>query len=422
MLSAKKHISILVLTIVMVSSSCSYLRHPEKPNVLIIITDEQGWGDIGFNGNQVIETPNIDNLAKNAAVFNRFYVSPSGPVTRAGILTGKYYFDVYNKSLNINETIIDSSDILISELLKQNNYNTAYFGKWENGTNTKDSPLNNGFDYFLGFTSKQPYSFFNPKLIHNNNQINAQGYIADIITDSLKSFITKQNKSFLAVLSFNSAHDTTQIPYAYYSKYTKKGLDTKTSVAYGLFENIDYNVGRIVNTLKQVNKLNNTIIIYTSDNGTNYVRYNGGLKGRKGMVDEGGVRVPCFFAYKNCKWDNNQNNFITNIDLYKTICQACNVNASMVKTDGIGFYNVLTGKQINIEPNQYFTNHIIDTNGNQAGSVRYLSYILTINIGDTCLYNIVDDPFQKNNIIDKESNLTKKLITDYHYWLTNTKN
>ncbi|MBT4709098.1 MAG: sulfatase-like hydrolase/transferase, partial [Flavobacteriaceae bacterium] len=209
----------------------------DRPNVILIITDDQGFGDIGYNGNTKINTPNLDNLANESIRFNNFYVSPVCAPTRSSLMTGRYSLRTGVRDTYNGGAIMSSDEITIPEVLKEANYKTGIFGKWHLGDNYPSRPSDQGFDeslihlaggigqvgditnYFQGNKS-----YFDPILWLNNKKKKYDGYCSDIFTNEAINFVDK-NKSerFFCYLSFNAPHTPLQLPIKYYEMY--KDLD-----------------------------------------------------------------------------------------------------------------------------------------------------------------------------------------------------
>ncbi|NBO58143.1 MAG: N-acetylgalactosamine 6-sulfate sulfatase, partial [Chitinophagia bacterium] len=276
----------------------------KKPNVLIIIADDQGWGDLGFTGNRSVSTPNLDQLAKSGVVLDRFFVSPVCSPTRAEFLTGRYHVRTGVSGTSTGRVRLDLDESTITEAFKQAGYKTALFGKWHNGGQAPYHPNCRGIDEFYGFCSGHWGNYFNPVLEHNGEIVKGNGFITNDLTDHTIDYLNKKNdQPFFLIMALNTPHSPMQVPEEFWNRYKNKNIQQQGSIpekediehtraAMALNENIDVNIGRVMNTLKKNNQLDNTIIIYFSDNGPNGNRYNGGMKGIKGSVDEGGVRVP----------------------------------------------------------------------------------------------------------------------------------
>jgi arylsulfatase A-like enzyme len=308
-----KNILIQILSLGVLLSACNsgYQEAVEKPNVIIILTDDQGWGDMSIHGNTNLQTLHIDNLANNGASFDRFYVSPVCSPTRAELLTGRYHSrgGVYGTSTGGER--LDLDETTIAEVFKNAGYKTAAYGKWHNGMQAPYHPNARGFDDFYGFCSGHWGHYFSPMLEHNGELVKGKGYLTDDFTDHALSFI-EQSKShpFFLYIPYNTPHSPMQAPKEYWNRQRNKSLDMfhrdpaledtmYTKAALAMVENIDWNIGRIMKKLDKLRLTENTIVVFFTDNGPNGARWNGGMKGWKGQTDEGGVRVPLFIQWKN---------------------------------------------------------------------------------------------------------------------------
>ena len=274
------------------------------PNVVIILADDQGWGDLSIHGNRNLSTPNIDTLARDGALFDRFFVCRVCAPTRAEFLTGRYYPRTGVRGVSTGQERLNMDEITIAQTFKKAGYRTGAFGKWHNGSQGPYHPNSRGFDEYYGFTSGHWGNYFNPMLEHNGKIVRGKGYITDDLTDKAIAFI-EENKDdrFFCYVPYNTPHSPMQVPDRFFEKVAKRPLEMHNRdpeledmphlrAALAMCENIDWNVGRILKKLDDLRLADNTIVIYFSDNGPNGWRWNGGMKGRKGSIDEGGVRVP----------------------------------------------------------------------------------------------------------------------------------
>jgi len=280
-----------------------------RPNVVVILTDDQGWGDLSHHGNSNLETPNIDRLARQGADFKRFYVSPICSPTRAELLTGRYSSRGGVISASKGEERLDLDETTIADIFNASGYRTAVFGKWHNGMQPPYHPNARGFEEFYGFCSGHWGHYFDPVLEHNGKIVQGKGFIVDDLTNRAMDYIEEhRSEPFFVYLSINTPHSPMQVPDRWWDKFKDKELALfsresdpesieHTRAALAMCENIDWNVGRLMVKLDDLNLTDNTIVIYLSDNGPNGFRWNGGMKGRKGSVDEGGVRVPFFIRW-----------------------------------------------------------------------------------------------------------------------------
>lgn len=275
-----------------------------RHNVVIILADDQGWGDLSIHGNKNLSTPNIDTLAKDGALFDRFFVCRVCAPTRAEFLTGRYYPRTGVRGVSRGQERLNVNEVTIAQTFKNAGYRTGAFGKWHNGSQGPYHPNARGFDEYYGFTSGHWGNYFDPMLEHNGKIVRGKGYITDDLTDKAMAFI-EENKDdpFFCYLPYNTPHSPMQVPDKFFEKVAKRPIEMHNRdpklenmphlrAALAMCENIDWNVGRVLKKLDDLNLTDNTIVIYFSDNGPNGWRWNGGMKGRKGSIDEGGVRVP----------------------------------------------------------------------------------------------------------------------------------
>ena len=429
----------------------------QKPNIILIITDDQGYGDIGYNGNPHIKTPNLDLLATNSMRFNNFYVSPVCAPTRSSLLTGRYSLrtgvtDTYNGG-----AMMSNDEITLAEILKENNYQTGIFGKWHLGDNYPFRPTDQGFHESLihlsggigqvgDFTNyyKGNRSYFDPILWHNNEQKKYEGYCSDIFTDEAIKFI-EENKSnqFFCYLSFNAPHTPLQVPDKYYDLYknidpsvisesekismTEKNiLDAKR--IYGMVTNIDDNVGKLVSKLKELNIDKNTILIFMTDNGPQQFRYVSNLRGLKSSVYNGGIKVPFYLSYPKIHDSGlDLDNFSAHIDVLPSLLDLCDIETPKnIKIDGKNFLNKSTEERsffsywTRKSPELYQNMSLNKGNYKLVGNTNYDSPIESFE-----LFDINNDPYEMENLIEnkKELAIQMKLEMDNIYnELINSKN
>ncbi|MEY3151752.1 MAG: arylsulfatase [Bacteroidota bacterium] len=400
----------------------SFETFSQQPNVLIIIADDQGWGDLGFTGNKTAHTPNLDKLAKSGTILDRFYVSPVCSPTRAEILTGRYHVRTGVSGTSTGRVRLDLDETTIAEAFKHNGYQTALFGKWHNGGQAPYHPNCRGIDEFYGFCSGHWGNYFNPILEHNGEVLKGKGFMTDDLTDHAIEYLNKeQDRPFFMIMALNTPHSPMQVPDAFWNRYNNKPIQQKGSVpekediqhtraALALNENIDENIGRVIATLEKNNQLNNTIIIYFSDNGPNGNRYNGGMKGIKGSTDEGGVRVPFIISWKNnIKNGRTLPQIAANIDLFPTLIELAGLHWKNPKPfDGISLKNILMDK------NPSMPNRIIPSFWANETSVRSQKFRLS---NKDELYDMVNDPNQTKNVATEFPSEYRELKSWKDKWL-----
>jgi arylsulfatase A-like enzyme len=342
----------------------------KKPNIVIILTDDQGWGDLSINGNTNLSTPHIDNIAKSGVMFEHFYVNPVCSPTRAELLTGRYHTrgGVYSTSQGGER--LDLDETTFADIFKKAGYKTAAYGKWHSGMQPPYHPNSRGFEDFYGFCSGHWGNYFSPMLEHNGEIVNGDGFMTDDLTNKGLAFIEKNKDTpFLLYLPFNTPHSPMQVPDKWWKKFENKNLEMKyagpekediffTKAALAMCENIDWNVGRITQKLEELQLASNTIVIYLSDNGPNGVRWNGGMKGRKGSTDEGGVRSPFMISWPGKLPKGKKVNQIAgSIDLLPTLTDLAGIQITSKKAlDGLSLKSLLIKNKANW-PERYIFSH-----------------------------------------------------------------
>ncbi len=413
----------------------------EKPNVLLILTDDQGYGDLGITGNPHIKTPVIDNFARQSIRFNNFYVCPVSAPTRAGLMTGRYFLRTGIRDTYNGGAIMAGDEITIAEMLKNAGYQTAIFGKWHLGDNYPCRPCDQGFDesvihlsggmgqpgdittYFRGDSS-----YFDPVLWHNGKQEKYKGYCSDIFAANALQFIeNNRNRPFFCYLAFNAPHTPLQVPDKYYREY--KDLDPTKGFendhrpfpamsqrdkedarrVYAMVSNIDDNIGILLRKLDDLSLAENTIVIFMTDNGPQQRRYIAGMRGLKGSVYRGGVRVPFYLRYPALKRENIDINVLAaNIDVLPTLCHLCDVPMPTDrKYDGIDLLPFITAnRSVSEERSLFFswTRRYPELYNNIAllrGKYKIVGHTdYNAAVDEFELFDIEKDPYELNNIVN----------------------
>lgn len=413
-------IFIVGITLFIFQSCHSYQSIENKPNIILIVTDDQGWGDLGVNGNSIVNTPNIDKLAYEGAQFSRFYVSPVCSPTRAELLTGRYHprGGVYSTSQGGER--LDLDETTIAETFKSKRYKTAAYGKWHNGSQPPYHPNNRGFDEFYGFCSGHWGNYFSPMLERNGKIVQGDGFIIDDLTNNALEYIEdKKNDSFFVFLAYNTPHSPMQVPDKWWDKYKDKSTNPhrydieekkdKTRAALALCENIDWNIGRVIDKLDNLKLLENTIIIYMSDNGPNGWRWNDGLKGIKGHTDEGGVRSPFIMYWKDKLKPQKIRQVSGAIDVLPTLADLAKIDISSDKPlDGLSLKPLL----LNREP--LWHDRYIFSHWNGDVSLRNQQYMLD---KDNQIYDLNEDPGQLYPFENPSDSLLSKLMNAKNEWM-----
>ena len=326
----------------------------KRPNIVLFVSDDQGYGDLSLHGNPALQTPNLDRIAQEGAEFTDFLVNPVCSPTRSSLLTGRYYYRTGVVDTYLGRSMMYNDEVTIAEVLRGVGYKTGIFGKWHLGDHYPLRPMEQGFEEVLvhegggiGQPSDPPdgNSYFNPKLMHNGRQEQRNGYCTDVFFDSALEFISKKkHQPFFAYLATNAPHVPLQVAESYVAPFRDKGLDETTAKTYGMLANLDENSGRLLAHLKAQGIDDNTILIFMSDNGPTPARFNSGLRGLKGTVYEGGLRVPFFVRWPaTIKAGVKIDRLAAHIDVFPTLLEACGVPPPAVPTrDGVSLYPLLS--------------------------------------------------------------------------------
>jgi len=398
----------------------------KPPNVVLVITDDQGYGDLGCHGNEKIRTPNLDRLANQSVEFTHFYVCPVCSPTRASLMTGRYNYRTGVVDTYLGRSMMYPDEVTIAEILGASGYRTGIFGKWHLGDNYPLRSIDQGFQESLvhkgggiGQPSDPPgNSYFDPILYHNGKPEKHKSYCTDVFTDAATQFIEKNREHpFFAYLSTNAPHTPLQIDEAYVSPYKAMGLDETTARVYGMVTNLDENVGRLLHRLSELDLDGNTIVIFLTDNGPQQNRYNCGMRGRKGDVYEGGIRVPLFIRWPaKLTAGRKVDRIAAHIDILPTLLDACGVGKPRgLALDGMSLLPLLRGESI-VWPDRtlYFQWHRGDVpelyRNCAARSQRYKL------VGENELYDILADRGEEKDVAVEHPDVVARMREGCEKW------
>jgi arylsulfatase A-like enzyme/lysophospholipase L1-like esterase len=338
----------------------------KQPNVLLIIADDQGYGDIGFHGNTMIETPHLDRLAQESVRLTNFHVDPTCAETRAALMSGQYAMRGGVWHTVMGRSFLNAERWTMPQAFQAAGYKTGIFGKWHLGDNSPYRPWERGFDESLihggGGVGQVPdhwgNDYFDDTYLRNGHAEKVTGYCTNVFAGAAAEFMaSSKEQPFFCYLAFNAPHSPYNVPGSFEQKYLNKGVEKPMSAFYGMIDCIDSNVGRLLEQLQGSGVLDNTIVIYMTDNGTaagisnktvagKWSGYNAGMRGTKGTVYEGGHRVPCFIRYpKQFKADHEVKQLTAHFDLLPTLVQLCGLSVPQDwKSDGVSLVGVLKGE------------------------------------------------------------------------------
>ncbi|NLX99831.1 MAG: arylsulfatase [Rhodopirellula sp.] len=437
----------------------------ERPNIVLMMSDDQGYGDFGATGNPVIETPHIDRMARESVSMRTFYVSPVCSPTRANLMTGRYNYRTRVIDTYLGRSMMDPEEVTIAEVLHGAGYATGIFGKWHLGDCYPMRPIDQGFEQALvhrGGGLAQPSEplenqnrYTDPILFRNGEKVRTKGYCTDVYFDAAIEFIEqarRNQRSFFVYLPTNAPHDpfhdvpedlrrhymtkTDQLAELLIGRLPEKRqaeqVDRLARIA-AMITNIDRNVGRLLAKLDALGLAENTIVLYLVDNGPAGRRYVGPFRGSKSDVHEGGIRSPLWIRWPaKLTPEMSRDEAVAHIDVMPTLLDACGVRPpDGPKLDGRSFLPLLLDsgatwpeRPIVIqshrgdEPMRY--HHFMVRQGpwkllNASGFGRETL------VGEPKfeLYNVVDDAGETRNLIDDEPQIAARLKAAYDAWFDN---
>lgn len=336
--------SLVFLVFITFLLSYNLIAAQKKPNIIIMMTDDQGYGDIGSHGNPYLKTPHMESIGKKGIEMTHFFTYPNCSASRAALLTGRYPYRTGVTAVTQVDHFMNTKETTIAEVFSKNGYKTGIFGKWHLGDNAPMRPTDQGFQEALVHkgggigqaAGPAGNTYFNPILEHNNVSKKYEGYCDDIFTDAAIDFMSNSNeKPFFTYLATNLPHFPLQVPDKRAIPYREMGLHEDNALTYGMIDNIDYNVGRVLDKLKALGIDDNTIVIFLSDNGPRHRRtkndsYPGrwvaNLRGTKTSVYDAGIRVPFFVKWpKKITSQNQTKSMGAIIDLFPTLLEAAKI-------------------------------------------------------------------------------------------------
>ncbi|MBA7644668.1 MAG: sulfatase-like hydrolase/transferase [Calditrichaeota bacterium] len=395
-----------------------------QPNIVLILVDDLGYGDLSSYGAQDLRTPHIDSLMAAGVRFDRFYANcPVCSPTRAALLTGRYpdlvgVPGVIRTHARNNWGYLSPDTVLLPRILKREGYHTGMVGKWHLGLEPPNTPTEHGFDHFHGFLGDMMDDYYNHRR-HDINymrlgkrEIDPQGHATDLFTRWAAEYIRERADSkrpYFLYLAYNAPHTPIQPPEEWLERVRQReqGIDEKRARLVALIEHLDDGIGRVLQALRESGTADNTLVIFTSDNGgqLNVRASNGSLRGGKGGMYEGGIRVPTCAVWPGKIRSGSQSDRIAlTMDLFLTMCEAA----------GAGFGHDIDGRSIlptllgqSQRPEERFLFWVRREGGNRfmgetIWAVRRGDWKLLRNspMGPFELYNLGDDPQERHDLVD----------------------
>lgn len=437
----------LIFSVVIWISSCgtNKLVTERHPNIILIMADDQGYGDLGVMGNPILETPNIDTMAARSATMTNFYVSPVCAPTRASLMTGRYNYRTGVIDTYVSRAMMHTDEVTIAEILRKEGYTTGIFGKWHLGDCYPMRAMDQGFDEALvlkggglaqpsePFENKRRYT--DPVLFHNGQMVQTSGYCTDVYFRYATRFIKKNvevKKPFFVYLPTNAPHgpfhDVPGELFDYYSKkdlssvsYEKKPDLDRLAAIFAMIGNIDQNIGRLFATIEQLGIQEETIVIFLTDNGPNTRRYVGKLRGMKGEVLEGGIRAPFYIYWPSVfKGGEMSDVRVAHYDLMPTLLDAAGVQLPEgLDIDGRSFLPLLKGEKIPWpERNLFLQWH----RGEEPHRYKHFAMVgkkwelLSQDSARFELYDLENDPGERHEIADEHPDIVENMKIKYMAW------
>lgn len=416
-----------------------------QPNIVVVICDDLAWGDLGCHGNADVHTPTLDALHAAGTRLTRYCSGPLCTPARASLMTGRYHLRTRAFDTYLGRAMLDPDERTIANVLHDAGYATGMFGKWHLGDNAPSRPHDMGFDealYHLGGGLRQPGaigrdSYFDPDLVHNGKRVQSRGYCTDVFTDAALDFIDRHaSQPFFCFLSTNAPHTPLEIAEHLVERYRQAGLPEPTARLYAMVENIDANVGRILARLDALKLTGNTLVVFTSDHGpcaganhNGEYRFNGGLRGGKGMLYEGGIRVPCLWKWpRRFKAGRDLDCVTSPIDVLPTLAAAAGVASPGDRViDGENLLPLLTGQA----DADIFAHRSLFMQWHRGTEPRRFQNAACIqqrfkwyrpHERDDELYDLVTDPFEQHNLVARHPDRVAAMRDAYARWFEDVSN
>lgn len=403
------------------AASVTPIQAAERPNVLIILTDDQGYGDLSCHGNPVLKTPNMDKLHDQSVRLTDFHVAPMCTPTRGQLMSGLDALRNKATSVTAGRAVLRKDLPTMANIFGSNGYKTGIFGKWHLGDNYPYRPNDRGFDeamYHLGFGMSSAPEFdndyFNGRYHHNGVAKRFEGYCTDFWFGQAMNWMGEQrsaNQPFLCYIPTNTPHGPAWVADKYSKPYEKPGVPGKY---FGMIANLDENLGRMEEFLQRTGLRENTIVIFMTDNGATagYNLYNAGMRGRKTMIYEGGHRVPCFVRWPAGKLKSpaDVDTPAEVQDILPTLIELCSLK-NTAKFDGLSLASLLKGK--GSIPDRMMVVQYGQIPKKYESTVIHGKYRL---VNGTELYDIKADPGQKTDIATKQPEVAASMRKYYDKW------
>jgi arylsulfatase A-like enzyme len=409
-----------------------------RPNVVLVMTDDQGYGDLRCLGNTVIQTPTLDGLHKQSVRLTDFHVDPTCSPTRAALMTGRYSSRTGVWHTIMGRSIMHAAEITLADIFSVGGYRTGIFGKWHLGDNFPYLPQYRGFHETLihgggGITQTPDFwgnTYFDDTFLHNGTPQEFTGYCTDVFFTAALDFIeTNKDRPFFAYIPTNAPHGPFLVDEKYSRPYKEQGVPSPTAEFWGMITNIDDNMARLLAKLEELGLEENTILIFMTDNGTaagyrrqggKTIGFNAGMRGTKGSHYDGGHRVPCFIRWPGkLEGGRDIDKLTAHIDLLPTLAELCNLKTpDHVKFDGKSLVPLLKDSGDWPERTLFVHSQRVEWPEKWRQCAVMTERWRLIN-GEE-LYDIGADPGQQKNVAADHAQVVANLRTAYETWWGDT--
>ncbi len=407
------------------------MQRPTRPNVILILTDDQGYGDLACNGNPVIQTPNLDALHARSVRLENYHVSPVCTPTRSALMTGRCPNRVGCWHVVMGPAQLRKEELTAADVFSFNDYKTAIFGKWHLGDNYPFRPQDRGFEEVLvhggGVVGHTPdhwmNNYFDDTYMHNGVKEKFAGYCTDIWFDNAIQYIRQNAETpFFVYLSLNAPHSPFIAPEEDVAVY-RNNPDVPDPNFYGMISRIDRNLPRLTDELENLGLTDDTILIFMTDNGTsqgyrNGVGYNAGMRGIKGSLYDGGHRVPCWFHWPagNLTGGRDVNRITDHVDILPTLIDLCDLRLPReVRFDGTSLSPLLKG-----EDHAWPDRVMVAENQLSLQPVKWRNCAVMTDrwrlVNGEELYDMRLDPGQKHDVAAANPDTVARLRAEYDRW------
>ncbi len=424
-----------------------------RPNIVFVLTDDQGMGDLSCMGSEVVKTPHIDRLYHKSTRLADYHVSPTCAPTRSALMSGRPPFKV-----GVTHTIFQRERMALDvhtlpQALKSAGYATGLFGKWHLGDEVPYLPQSRGFDEVLmhgaggigqvrlgDFPPNSENVYFDNVLLHNDTVVKTKGYCTNVFFQAALNWTKEKHQAgipFFTYISLNAPHAPLVAPKSYYQRFVQLGYDKKSANRFGMIENIDDNVGLLLQKLEHWQALDNTLVIFMTDNGATHLsgkfkgekvrHFNFGMKGGKNSPNEGGTHVPAFFFWKGKLHEGLDIEELTaHIDIFPTLVELAGAKLpeEMQALDGRSLLPLFKSEKVDWADRELFV-HCGRWNAGKRDRGKYKKCAVRSErwrlVNHSELYDIATDPGETHNVASANPDVVAKMQGSFDKWWESAK-